>query len=102
MQGYVVQALVPYMHIVSLLVLCLRIKIPPAPNIRKYSNTIRLRYAMVMDRDDLSYQLTPVWDFVGDAVRSDGTTSYTIEHGRTFLSVDATDGSIIDFKDTSE
>lgn len=60
-------------------------------------HTIRLRYAMVKDNDGDNV-LTPVWDFIGDITRSDGTTSYTIEQNRTFLSINALTGSVVNFE----
>lgn len=60
-------------------------------------HTIRLRYAVIKDTDGTNI-LTPVWDFIGDTTRSDGTTSYMIEQGRRFLSVNALTGSVINFE----
>jgi hypothetical protein len=41
------------------------------------------------------YKLIPVWDFIGDSEVSDDSSTYPLEYDRTFLTVNALDGSVV-------
>jgi hypothetical protein len=68
---------------------------PGTKNNKITVKSIKLNMMRVKNKDDGTYLLMPVWDFIGDWTRTEGTRDIATEYV-SFLTLNAVDGSVID------